>query len=685
MQIRVTCPECGKSFQIPSRFAGRDGECSNCSAVFHIPEQADQVPDAEMRRESGTVPQTPPLSDAPQPVAPQVPAPQRDAGVTEEIPIYSIDLSGSSGDFDLPAAADADDSRHADGSHLDRKRPASEDQPVAAAANNSAELVFDITEADLLPDDDDASDDGASVLERTLDTESGGADSDSASGDIVLTRGNGSRRTAGSGEIPQSRRRRRSRNDDSDESGSAEIAAPPKRSRRRRPVGKHPNDDHTSDPAIAAINDEDDSEAGREAPAVPVLRRRISEQEPARRKSHVASDSTDSGEATDRRQPQKSNPRQLLIASGIGAVLLAGAGLYSQFSGPSTPTLPVLEGNQSVVIDNTPAGEAVQSGEAEGTVTEAAPPRSSQVAATAAGKNGQQPGTADSLAVSAPVPQFPELPAPKASAVDGVSYYEIELSSVTANSGPGARMRLILYLPPGEHPAGSLSCVLVAPAGTSLLEGAECFDDAYRAETLPYVEAGVAVVGYSLDGAMPFDLPTDAELNAAYRQFRAAQAGLVNARNALEFVLARVPQVAPDRIFTAGHSSAGTLSLLFAAHEPRLAGSIAFAPCTDPEKRLAGFIGNPAVQRVLPGAAEFARFESPVHKADRISCPVFLFHAEDDSNVPVAESRAFAEQLSTAGNSPTLKVVASGDHYDSMVDQGLPAAIDWLRQQADGR
>ena len=43
-----------------------------------------------------------------------------------------------------------------------------------------------------------------------------------------------------------------------------------------------------------------------------------------------------------------------------------------------------------------------------------------------------------------------------------------------------------------------------------------------------------------------------------------AQAGLVNARNALEFVLARVPEVDPKRIYAAGHSSAGTLALLFA-------------------------------------------------------------------------------------------------------------------------
>ncbi len=55
-----------------------------------------------------------------------------------------------------------------------------------------------------------------------------------------------------------------------------------------------------------------------------------------------------------------------------------------------------------------------------------------------------------------------------------------------------------------------------------------------------------------------------------YEAFRAADAGLINARNALEYTLAKVPEVNAKQLFSVGHSSAGTLALLFAEHEPRL-------------------------------------------------------------------------------------------------------------------
>ena len=50
----------------------------------------------------------------------------------------------------------------------------------------------------------------------------------------------------------------------------------------------------------------------------------------------------------------------------------------------------------------------------------------------------------------------------------------------------------------------------------------------------------------------------------------AVQAGLANARTALEFALAKVPKLDAKRIYVAGHSSAATLALLFASHEPRI-------------------------------------------------------------------------------------------------------------------
>ncbi|NQV25664.1 MAG: prolyl oligopeptidase family serine peptidase [Rhodopirellula sp.] len=294
-----------------------------------------------------------------------------------------------------------------------------------------------------------------------------------------------------------------------------------------------------------------------------------------------------------------------------------------------------------------------------------------------------------------PIPKFPRLGGSRASTIAGVVFYEITVGSDRATgpggeeaSGekplPGSQMDMILYLPSGSHQPGSLPCIMIAAAGTTLLEGNGCFDESYQSETIPYVKQGFAVLGYSLDGPLDTDSPTNRESKAAYEQFRAAHAGLVNSRNALEFLLQNVPAINRDRIFTAGHSSAGTLSLLFAEHESRLAGCLAYAPCVDVEKRLKEYVANPLVQVLMPEVKTFIRQESPMRHVSSLKCPVFIFHAEGDANAPFDESRQLAARLTAQGTPCQLESIPDGDHYDSMLEAGIPRAQDWLRNIAFG-
>jgi dipeptidyl aminopeptidase/acylaminoacyl peptidase len=119
------------------------------------------------------------------------------------------------------------------------------------------------------------------------------------------------------------------------------------------------------------------------------------------------------------------------------------------------------------------------------------------------------------------------------------------------------------------------------------------------------------------------------------------------------------------------------MALLFAEHEPRLAGCVAYAPCVD----VPGFLGGRMtfLSWQLPGLADFAVQSSPTTHESRLSCPVFLFHAEGDENVSVEESRSFANRLKGAGKDVTIVTVPGGDHYQSMIDQGIPKGIEWLK------
>jgi dipeptidyl aminopeptidase/acylaminoacyl peptidase len=196
-------------------------------------------------------------------------------------------------------------------------------------------------------------------------------------------------------------------------------------------------------------------------------------------------------------------------------------------------------------------------------------------------------------------------------------------------------------------------------------------------EYLPYVKAGYAVLAYDLDGP---DYTGDPEsMKKAFEAFKASRAGLVNARNALEYAINNAPEIDPKRIYAAGHSSAATHALLFAAHEPRLAGVIAYAPAADlpkwfgPRMRL--------VSMMVPGCVDFITQSSPSTHASQIKCPTFLFHAEDDMTCSIEETKAFSETLKQQGTPVALVTVTTGDHYESMINEGIPAGIKWLGEQ----
>ncbi len=283
---------------------------------------------------------------------------------------------------------------------------------------------------------------------------------------------------------------------------------------------------------------------------------------------------------------------------------------------------------------------------------------------------------------SVKVPAFPELPAPQIIPPTNVSMYLVDLSAANAGSNqPSCRMQLRMYLPSGDHPPRSLGCVLVGPAGTNLLTGNSLDDPTYHAETLPYAEAGYVAVTYSLDGSLPLgsDGSNTQELAAAYRGFSAACAGLANSRAALEFVLARLPQVDSARIFAAGHSSAGTLALLLAAHESRLKGCIAYAPAVDVAKRLGPMVRLLAMGDQFPGIVDFTVRSSPHTHLSRIKCPTFFFWALDDGVVDLTDLQQFAADLGKTRQDVKSRTAPGGGHYDPMIGTGIPSAIEWMK------
>ena len=254
----------------------------------------------------------------------------------------------------------------------------------------------------------------------------------------------------------------------------------------------------------------------------------------------------------------------------------------------------------------------------------------------------------------------------------GVLWHEVDLPG-----GDGTRT-LWIYEP--QHPAAAkLPCVFIAPAGSTCFCGME-LGDGDRPEHLPYVREGWIVVAYSLDGNIG-DRADNSRVFDSIETFRAAHSGLDDEKAAVDYALGALPAIDRQRMFAVGHSSAATMALLAAANDHRLAGCVAYAPLCDVKGQAANRgVEIDTISRHVPDFDLFLADCSPINSVSGIRCPVYLFHADDDSNIPTEDVARFADTLSRTNSQVTFARVPTGDHYDSMIQQGIPRGIAWIEQ-----
>lgn len=256
----------------------------------------------------------------------------------------------------------------------------------------------------------------------------------------------------------------------------------------------------------------------------------------------------------------------------------------------------------------------------------------------------------------------PSVPTPIA---PGIEAQEVAVTKLAEHP------RLWIYIPKGggKH----LPCVFIAAAGSNLVTGMT-LNENDRAEHVPYVEAGYVVVAYDVSGPMP--KPANAtNVAAAIRLFAKRHLGIDNGKSAIDYALKRLP-IDPMRLYAVGHSSAGTLALQLAAADSRIRGVVAYAPVTDVPEHLGATLSK--VQAMAPEVAPQLQSASPLENVEALRCPTMLFTAEDDPTVPTETVQAFGQALLARHRDAQVVAVASGGHYDSMIDEGIPAGIKWL-------
>jgi len=254
---------------------------------------------------------------------------------------------------------------------------------------------------------------------------------------------------------------------------------------------------------------------------------------------------------------------------------------------------------------------------------------------------------------------------------------------------PAGQMKFRVFLPPNADQAKKVPCVIVPPAGSTLLTGMgiDNVEDIPNPEHEPYLKAGFAVITFSIDGDLgEGDLTSDAEFINAHHAFRFSRAGLFNYAQALSQALYTVPEINSDQIFIAGHSSAATLSLLFAEHYQQyfqdpgvIKGCLAYAPSVDPKIFFADHMAR--IKPSIPDVDQFIKLSSPSEHYQKLACPVFLFHSRGDQVTSFQSSKRFADLLKNKGFD--VKFVASNgsDHYQTMLDEGIPQGIQWIQSR----
>lgn len=269
--------------------------------------------------------------------------------------------------------------------------------------------------------------------------------------------------------------------------------------------------------------------------------------------------------------------------------------------------------------------------------------------------------------------ELPKLPAARKIA-DGIVVHEAKLNPRSTTSD------VWIYLPEKVAAKEKLPVVLITAAGSYQWNG-ETLSDGDRPEHLPYVKAGYAVVAYETDGdfgGVKLEDATDEQMLKVITDFKNSRAGLTNQKTALDYALREVAALDAERIYVAGHSSAATHALLVAANEPRVKAVIAYAPATDVEKRLSDVL--PIFEEAVSGFTTFIAQSSPKNNIGKIKVPAYIFHADDDSVIPIADTAAFAAELKKSNPNVTFETAKSGDHYDSMIAEGVPRAIQWLNK-----
>lgn len=249
---------------------------------------------------------------------------------------------------------------------------------------------------------------------------------------------------------------------------------------------------------------------------------------------------------------------------------------------------------------------------------------------------------------------------------------ESNFKSQRVDIGLGRALKVIL--PPGKESGEGLPLVVVGVAGSRLVHGMPM--DENPEELYPYANAGFVVIAFGQDGEYEGEKISSDEAKKAIELFVSADGRVKNAQQAIDYGIEKVG-VDPKNVFVSGHSSAATIALQVAMADNRVKAGVAFAPVTD----VRGYLGDyaPHFENEVFGFRKWLKARDPMPNVQKIKVPFLIFHADDDSIVDKPMIDQFVAKLTAQNPKSQFVHVATGDHYDSMIDEGFKSAVPFLK------